>query len=73
MNHLEAIRGALPHRALLRRQQVQSLTGLSRSSLYALMAKGDFPQSIALSARAVAWSSVAIDDWITARIKAGTR
>ena len=70
MQHLEAIQGAQPIRALLRRKQVEALTGLSRSSIYALMAKKDFPPAIPLTARAVAWTSESIDAWIKSRIAA---
>ena len=53
----------------MRREQVQSQTSLGRSSLYALIKKGDFPKPVKLTgARAVAWSSHAIDAWVASRI-----
>lgn len=55
-------------RALLRRQQVQALTGLARSTLYKLISKGEFPTPVQLAGRAVAWDSQAVDAWIEARI-----
>lgn len=39
-------------------------TGLSRSTLYALMAKGEFVPKIQLSTRAIGFKSSDIDDWI---------
>ena len=55
--------------SFLRRDQVQSRTALGRSNLYAMIKKGDFPKPVKITgARAVAWSSHAIDAWVAARI-----
>ena len=40
---------------LLRRKQVEQITGLSRSSIYAMMAEGVFPRQKKIGRRAVAW------------------
>lgn len=56
--------------ALLRRKQVEAQTGLPRSTLYKLIANGDFPAPIRLTAKAVAWSSADVDTWIADRIAA---
>ena len=55
---------------LLRLRTVQDWTGLSRSTIYALQASGNFPQSISIGARAVAWSSSDIEAWINEQIAA---
>ncbi|MGO3344155.1 MAG: AlpA family phage regulatory protein [Marinomonas sp.] len=39
----------------MRLNEVINTTGLSRSSIYAYMAKGGFPKPIQLGPRAVAW------------------
>lgn len=52
---------------LLRRPEVESLTGLSRSTLYDWMKKGDFPQPIKLGARLVAWRESDISKWLESR------
>ena len=39
----------------LRRLAVEELTGLSRSTIYDLMAKGVFPRPVKLTRKAVAW------------------
>ena len=57
------------NKILERLPQVIERTGLSRSTIYLLMERQDFPSSIKLSERAVAWDSEAIDQWIDARIK----
>ena len=64
---------------LLRRQQVEVLTGLKRSSIYGRINPGckqydpDFPKPISLSTGAgggVAWVASEVTDWIEARIAA---
>ena len=58
-----------PLPSLMRREQVQFQTGLGRSTLYALIKKGDFPKPVKLTgARAVAWSSLAVNAWVQSRI-----
>ena len=49
---------------------VLSRTGLSRSSLYALIARGEFPRPLKLSARSVAFLSDEINAWIAERAAA---
>ena len=51
----------------LRRRAVEQLTGLSRSSIYDLMAKGLFPRPVRLTAKAVAWPESAIANWLASR------
>jgi prophage regulatory protein len=51
----------------LRRPAVQELTGLSRSTIYDLMAKGAFPRPVRLTTKAVAWPESAIADWLAQR------
>jgi prophage regulatory protein len=51
----------------LRRRAVQDLTGLSRSTIYDLMAKSEFPRPVHLSVRAVAWPESEITAWLEIR------
>jgi prophage regulatory protein len=51
----------------LRRKKVEQITGLSRSSIYAMMAKGTFPRQRKIGDRAVAWLKHDIDDWVATR------
>lgn len=53
---------------ILRRKQVEELTGLSRSTIYALMAEDDFPKPIQLGPRSVGWLESDLTDWINGRI-----
>ena len=54
---------------ILRRNQVEARTGLSRSTIYLQMSHGNFPKSISLGARAVGWLESEIEDWLASRIK----
>ena len=40
---------------LLRREDVEELTGISRSALYRMMRAGEFPEPIRIGPRAVRW------------------
>ena len=53
---------------ILRRREVELRTGLSRSAIYALMAKQSFPAAIPLTAKAVGWLESSIDGWINERV-----
>ena len=59
--------------ALLRLPDVRARTGLSRASIYAAIKRGDFPEPIALGARAVAWPASQVEQWVQARIAAGRK
>ena len=53
---------------VLRLTEVCDRTGLSKSLIYKKMQEFDFPQSIALGARAVGWLEEEIEQWIQSRI-----
>jgi prophage regulatory protein len=55
---------------MLRRKQVETTTGLSRSSIYDLMSKGIFPKPVKLSERSVAWIQEEVIQWMQGRISA---
>ncbi len=44
-----------------------------RSAIYRQITDGDFPKPIKITAKAVAWPSNEIDNWILSRIEAGQR
>jgi prophage regulatory protein len=54
----------------LRLMKVRHITGLSRSSIYGLIAKGRFPRQIHLypSARSVGWLCAEVDEFVAKRI-----
>jgi prophage regulatory protein len=52
---------------IMRRPLVEAMTGLSRSTIYAWMARGEFPQPIKLGAKAVGWRESDITAWLSSR------
>ena len=57
----------MPPFCMLRRPQVEARTGLSRSTIYAMMAEGEFPQPVRLGKRAVGWREAVISTWLKSR------
>ena len=53
---------------LIKLRAVKDWTGLSRSSIYAMMKSGNFPKSVSIGARAIAWADTDIQAWIDSRI-----
>lgn len=51
----------------LRLPAVIDVTGMSRSTIYEYMNKGEFPRPVRLTARAVAWPESVISDWLAER------
>jgi len=54
--------------SILRLQEVIFRTGLSRTTLYDMIAKGKFPQPISISTRTVGWIECEIASWLAERI-----
>lgn len=55
---------------LLRRKQVEAITGLSRSTLYSAIQSGSFPKPVQLLGRTVAWPKSRVDKWVADRVSA---
>jgi prophage regulatory protein len=55
---------------IIRLPTVRQRTGLSRSSIYNLIARRQFPAPIKLGARASGWLAEEVDRWINDRIAA---
>lgn len=51
----------------LRRPEVECLTGLSRTTIYRLMAANSFPQQRRLGPNSVGWPHAEITNWINSR------
>ena len=54
---------------ILRRKEVETVTGLGRSVIYELMAEGTFPQQVPIHGRAVGWVESEIQKWVLERIE----
>ena len=53
---------------LIRRKEVEKMTGLKRSSIYLKIKEGDFPKPIKLGMRAVAWLEADVMQWIESKV-----
>ncbi|WP_146590130.1 helix-turn-helix transcriptional regulator [Puniceibacterium confluentis] len=51
----------------LRRPAVEAATGLSRSTIYDMMDRGEFPRPVRIGRRAVAWPESVIAHWLAQR------
>ena len=52
---------------ILRLPDVKMKTGIACSTIYSLMAKGQFPKAIPLTSRSVGWLESDINQWIATR------
>ena len=58
---------------LLRLPDVEALTGLKKTAIYAGIKAGTFPAPVSLGEKAVGWVESEIDAWIAARIHASRK
>ena len=55
---------------ILRLPSIIELTGLSRSSIYLRISKGEFPAPVSLGGRAVGWVEEDVENWLCEKIEA---
>lgn len=53
---------------LIRLKEVLHKTGLSKATLYRLIQSGDFPASVSIANRAVAWEESLVDEWLIKKV-----
>ncbi len=58
----------MPAIKLLRRREVEEITGLSRAGIYEQMTEGVFPKPVRIGLRAVAWVDSEVAKWQRKRI-----
>ena len=56
---------------LLRRREVEKITGMGRSSIYRLMKKGKFPRRVRIGPKAVRWRLSVIMAWLKSLLVVG--
>jgi|TARA_A100001518_G_scaffold1503_1_gene1407 prophage regulatory protein len=54
---------------LVKQKEVLRRCGISAATLYRLIKKGKFPESVNISERAVAWANSEIEQWIEERMR----
>lgn len=52
----------------LKLKEVMEKSALSRSAIYRKMNDGEFPQSVSLGDRAVAWVESEVQDWVIDKV-----
>ena len=52
---------------MMRRREVETATGLSRTTIYRMIAEGTFPKPTKLGVRASGWREDEIRDWLESR------
>lgn len=62
----------IPRDRLLRLPDVETVTGLKKSSIYVLMKRGAFPRGVRLTARCVAWPESQVLQFVQDRIAEAT-
>lgn len=55
---------------IMKRPEVEAITGFSRSSIYAGIENGTFPKPIKLSERSVGWLEHEVQAWLKSRVTA---
>ena len=70
MTHATTAKQNRDEARLIRLREVMAKTGLSRSYVYALAQKGQFPQPVKLTERSSAWIESEVQSWINSRIQA---
>lgn len=55
--------------SFIRLSEVQRRTGYSKAWIYRLMGQGQFPSSVKIGSRAIAFVESEVDDWINQRIE----
>ncbi|EJB8380639.1 AlpA family transcriptional regulator, partial [Vibrio cholerae] len=53
----------------LKLKEVMEKTALSRSAIYRKMNDGEFPKSVSLGERAIAWVESEVDEWMEKRLE----
>ena len=58
---------SLEERRMMRRPEVERVTGISTSTLYEMIKCGEFPKPVRLGKRAVGWPETVVSDWLDSR------
>lgn len=67
---VHAMREPVRRDRLLRLPEVETATGLKKSTVYLPMSRSEFPRCVQLTARCVAWPESQVFQWVQDRIAA---
>ena len=62
--------GQMTHFRIMKRPEVEAVTGLRRSTIYAKIEDGTFPKQIKLGVRSVGWLEHEVRTWLENRVTA---
>ena len=57
----------VPAPRILRQHEVSHVTGVPKSTMYAWIARGDFPKPVKLGRRAAGWIAGDVEAWLQSR------
>lgn len=63
----------MPEISIIRLPEVQRRTGLSRSSIYAMVSRKEFPSPVRLGKRSAGWVEGEVQEWLVGRIEESRR
>lgn len=55
---------------ILRKPDIERITGMTERHIRNLEARGEFPRRVKLGARAVGWRARQVEEWIASRVEA---
>lgn len=55
---------------LLTSKEIESVVGLSRTAIYRMEIRGDFPKRVKIGARKIGWYESEVNDWLARRERA---
>lgn len=55
---------------IIRLPEILARTSLGRSTIYAMMGRGEFPHPVRLGARSIGWPESQLAQWLAERLKA---
>jgi prophage regulatory protein len=64
------VQEAKPHTLISFRELSKRLGGLSRTTIWRMHRRGDFPQPVPVSPGRVLWDEAAVEAWIESRLSA---
>ena len=68
---VHSVKPVTPRDRLLRLPEVEAVTGMKKTTIYALMRDGKFPNRLCITRRMSAWPESAVLQWVQSKINGG--